>query len=195
MKTSNRPVIGDPPALPEKSRRGRQPRQSEPVAPTDLPAEMAQGIDANLLQGHSVNALLAEDLTARQLELSTLLCRLQAFGYLNQFTGLARLKWLQEMKESKAYKGCKVLNAAGEIVELRAFEDLCECVGLSYRKVAEDLQNLAAFGEAFLEASQSLGLGYRELRRLRALPEEEREVIIDEEKLRNDPDTLLDKLA
>jgi hypothetical protein len=164
------------------------------AAPAELPEDLDRGMRATMAQARSVETLLAEDITRRQLEVSTLVGRMQAFGYINQFTGIARLKWLKEMKESKAYKGCKFQAANGEIVTLRTFEELCEHIGTSRSKVDEDLQNLAAFGESFLEASQSLGLGYRELRKLRALPPEEREVVIDEEKLRNDPETLLDKL-
>ena len=117
---------------------------------------------------------------------------IQAFNYMNQFTELARLKLLADLKESKEYKGCSaVIN--GEVKELKTFEDLCQASGVSYRKVAEDLQNLAFFGEEFMEASKRLGLGYRDFRKLRALPEDDRKLILEGEAVsEKDPEALKD---
>ena len=80
-------------------------------------------------------ALLAKDMTRKQLEVSELLGRIRAVDFLHQFTGMARLKWLKEMKESKAYKGCKTLNAQEEAVEITSFESLCALIGVSRSKV------------------------------------------------------------
>ena len=110
----------------------------------------------------------------------------QAFSFMKEFSDLARLKWLKERKESKDYKGLQCLGSKGELCTLRTFEDLCSCVGLSYRKVSEDLQNLATFGEEFMKSASRIGLGYRELRKLRALPETD----IKELEATDDPDAL-----
>lgn len=116
----------------------------------------------------------------------------QAFNYMNQFTGLARLKLLADLKESQEYKGCSAV-VNGEVKELKTFEDLCLACGVSYRKTAEDLQNLAVFGEDFMQASKDLGLGYRDLRKLRALPEDDRKLVVEGEAVAgNDPEALKD---
>lgn len=52
-------------------------------------------------------------------------------------------------------------------------------MGYSVNKIDEDLQNLSKFGEDFLETSQRLGLGYREMRKLRKLPEDARAEIVE----------------
>lgn len=67
----------------------------------------------------------------------------------------------------------------GQPATVANFEDFCTACGFSPRKVYEDLQNLNYFGEEFMETSQRLGLGYREMRKLRQLPEEARAEIVD----------------
>lgn len=95
----------------------------------------------------------------------------QAFTFIRDFTDIARLKWLKERKELKDYKGLSIPDKNGNLKALRSFEDLCACMGVSYSKVSEDLKNLATFGETFMQSSAKIGLGYRDLRKLRALPE------------------------
>lgn len=108
----------------------------------------------------------------------------QALDYIQKFSGLARLKWLAERKESGDYKGSSVVNSDGSLRTLKTFEDLCDFVGHSYRKIHEDLQNLSTFGEGLLQAQEALGLGYRDLRLLRAgikaLPPEEQQKVLDD---------------
>lgn len=133
--------------------------------------------------------------TAQQVHSSESLGQLRAFYFMEQFSNIAKLKLLAELKEAKAYKGQKALNAKGELVEMNNFEDVCDVLGISLSKAKEDLQNLAVFGEEFLEASQRLGLGYRQLRQLRALPEDTRQLVIEGEAVRsNDPEALKDLL-
>ena len=57
------------------------------------------------------------------------------------------------------------------------------------------MQNLNTFGEEFLELSQNLGLGYRDLRKLRKLPEDARAEIVDAEFSESaDKEELLEKI-
>ena len=65
-----------------------------------------------------------------------------------------------------------MISASGESVTVTTFSEFCECLGMSYEKVNLDIQNLSALGEDFLVTSKRLGLGYRELSKLRKLPED-----------------------
>lgn len=174
------------------ARRGRPVVPPAPVEPLpELPGAVAASIDAT----RQVAATLAEAVTAQQVQLAETVGQLRAFDFITRFTGLARLKFLAELKESKAYRGQMATNPKGELVEMTSFEDVCEVLGVSVSKAKEDLLNLATFGEEFLEASQRLGLGYRQLRRLRALPEEARQLVIEGEAVQeSDPEALKDLL-
>ena len=66
---------------------------------------------------------------------------------------------------------------------------------MSYEKVNLDIQNLSALGEDFLVTSKRLGLGYRELSKLRKLPEDARAEIVDAEFSESaDKEELLEKI-
>ena len=124
---------------------------------------------------------------------------LTAFQYNETANRVAMLKLLAQIRDSKAYKGARVTSRiTGEIVEVKSWEEFCNAYGYSYRKIAEDLQNLAAVGGDFMEMQDKLGLGYRDLRLLRkgitALPPEERKAVLDEVASAEGPDELKARL-
>ena len=135
---------------------------------------------------------VSQVITAQNLTFAEGVGTVKALDLVGRFTGIARTKWFAERKETKDYKGASVSHD-GKVITLRTFEELCGVMGVSYEKVKIDLQNLAAFGEEFLERSQQMGLGYRDLRKLRALPEEER-ITIEGKVVEggNDPEVLKD---
>lgn len=64
---------------------------------------------------------------------------------------------------------------------------------MSREKADQDILNLSMFGEDFLETSQRMGLGYRDLRKLRKLDDADREVIINGESVKTeDRESLID---
>ncbi|NHZ48619.1 hypothetical protein [Nitratidesulfovibrio liaohensis] len=174
------------------ARRGRPATATTPVEPLpDLPGAVTASIEAT----RTVATTLAEAVTAQQMTLAEGFGMARAFDFMSRFTGLARTKWLAERKESGDYKGLSMPNAQGQLVELRTFEDLCEVLGVSRSKADEDIKNLMLLGEEFLEASQRLGLGYRQLRQLRALPDDARQLVIEGEAVKeSDPEALKDLL-
>lgn len=70
-------------------------------------------------------------------------------------------------------------DADGNTRRVGSWSDFCNVLGYSVNKIDEDLQNLSVFGEDFLESSKRLGLGYREMRKLRKLPDDARAEIIE----------------
>ncbi len=114
----------------------------------------------------------------------------KAFDLTANFANIAKTKWLLERKESGDYKTAYVTDKNGTVVQLKTFEALCDYAGVSIRKANEDIQNLTFFGESFMQASEKLGLGYRQMRALRKLPSADLETIIAEEKKSNDPEVL-----
>ena len=81
---------------------------------------------------------------------------------------LATKAMTQDLGEAYEAMGMiKAFSFIRKIATVTNFEDFCAAWGFSPRKVYEALQNLNYFGEEFMETSQRLGLGYREMRKLR----------------------------
>ena len=104
-----------------------------------------------------------------------LLGQISATSYIKKVVTCSDLLLIRQMKESKLYKGLQI-PVGGKEVTITNFAEFCElALGVSREKINLDLQNLAALGEEFYAASQKMGLTYRQLRALRAMPEGDRE--------------------
>ena len=134
--------------------------------------------DLRLSEQQDAVALAAKAMTQDIAEAHEAMGMVRAFGFVNKLMTVGTLKVMREVKEAKKYKGL-VTYIDGELTTVGSWEEFCKACGLTRQKVDEDLQNLSKFGEEFLETSQRLGLGYREMRKLRQLPEEARAEIVD----------------
>lgn len=106
--------------------------------------------------------------------------QIQAFNNIRKYATVAEIITFKKVKESKQYKGLIYKNDVGESATVADLEDVCKhFFKRSYRSMQEDLQSLEDFGQSFLESSQNMGLGYREMRKLRQLPEESQQLIIN----------------
>lgn len=136
---------------------------------------------------------LATAVNQQQIALSEKIGALKAFEFTKKLLTVSTIKMLAEVKESQEYKGLQVLSHDGKLLTVSTWEDFCLSIGISRQKVDLDIQNLSAFGEEFLETSQRMGIGYRDLRKLRKLPEDEQQVIINGEAVKaEDKESLID---
>lgn len=128
-----------------------------------------------------------------QLLLSEKVGALKATGFFKKVSTVTEIKMLAEIKEAKEYKGLKILDRDGNWQHVTTWEQFCKALGHSREKVDEDIRNIAIFGEEFLETSQRMGIGYRDLRKLRKIPDDERDVIINGEAVQaGDKDSLIE---
>lgn len=123
-------------------------------------------------------ALAAQALTQDIAEAHEAMGMIKAFGFVNKLLTVGTLKILTEIKNNKKYKGL-VTYIDGKLTTVGSWEQYCKACGFSVNKVDEDLLNLSVLGEEFLEDSQRLGLGYRDLRKLRKLPDDARAEIVE----------------
>lgn len=100
-------------------------------------------------------------------QVNQLLGMMQYGQFLERVNKLTLVKTLAQLKERKAYKGLVVTTPMGGVVRIETWAQLCSTFGLDRHTVDQDLLNLAAFGEAMLEAQSKMGVGYRQLRGLR----------------------------
>ena len=151
--------------------------------------------DLRLSEQQDAVALATKAMTQDLAEAYEVMGTLKAFNFVQKLLTVGSLKKLQEIKETKKYKGLSVVDDSGNLLTVGNFADFCKACGLSDKKVYEDLQNLNYFGEEFMETSQRLGLGYREMRKLRQLPEEARAEIVDADySATTDKEELIEKI-
>ncbi|MCF2829811.1 MULTISPECIES: hypothetical protein [unclassified Pseudoalteromonas] len=123
-----------------------------------------------------------KDLLASKQDALLQLGQIQAFSFMGKLVTVTELKLALQIKETKSYKGLTYQDDKGKVVTVTTWEQCCkhilktDCQNLDRRLV-----NLQQFGEEFFEAAQQMKLGYRDLRALRQLPEEDQTLVIESE--------------
>lgn len=155
----------------------------------DLPPAFTTTDDA-LRAGHVETLAREADLVAIKQGLSDdrdlvnqLLGQVQMARSFARFADVVSLTKLKHIKETKMYRalaGKKAFDPDGnEIADVGTFDGFCQALGLSRSKVDEDLTNLTAFGEEAMKSLSAIGIGYRELRQYRRLPEDQKTALIE----------------
>ena len=126
---------------------------------------------------------------AAQIQLSEWVGQRKLSAALRKLLTISDLIELQKYKETKAYKGLRVLNN-GKVLTVSTFNELCASCGESEPHINEQLLNLRTFGPAFMETVDQ-SIGYRGLRSLRKLPDDEKTALIEAAKS-GDKDQLVD---
>lgn len=155
----------------------------------DLPPAFTTTDDA-LRAGHVETLAREADLVAIKQGLSDdrdlvnqLLGQVQMARSFARFADVVSLTKLKHIKETKMYRalaGKKAFDPDGnEIADVGTFDGFCQALGLSRSKVDEDLTNLSAFGEEAMKSLSAIGIGYRELRQYRRLPEDQKSALIE----------------
>lgn len=130
-------------------------------------------------QAQQATAMSANHMTQDKAQAYEMLGMVKMSDFTRKLVTVSHIKVLAEFKETKKYKGLDIQDTKGNWLHVTKWEDFCNALGYSREKIDMDILNLSAFGEDFLETSQRLGLGYREMRKLRQLPEEARAEIVD----------------
>lgn len=108
--------------------------------------------------------------------------QIQAFNFIGKLVTVTELKVVQQIKESKSYKGLTYSNENGELVTVTTWDECCKhFLHTDSQNIDNRLRNLQQFGEEFFEAAQQMKLGYRDLRALRQLPEEAQTLVMESE--------------
>lgn len=120
-----------------------------------------------------------------------LLGQAQMADAISKLTATVAVSKMAYVKENKLYRqlvGVKNRDGRGLA---GTWEEFCELLGTSAPKVNEDIANLQSFGEAALESMSRMGIGYRELRQYRRLPQDQKLALIEAAKA-GDKGELLD---
>ena len=109
-----------------------------------------------------------------------LLGHAQMAGALEAFSRTVRIAKLALVKEKKLYRalgGGK--SPHGAQVLSGTWAEFCGLLGRSVDQVDRDIANVRAFGEEALDSMSRMGIGYRELRQFRQLPQDQQAALIE----------------
>lgn len=113
---------------------------------------------------------------------NNLLGRIEAFDFISKLTTVGSVKLLAELKESRKYIGLTYFDNKGNCRSIGTWAEFCKHkLHSSKSSVDERIINFKLLGEEFLETSQSIGLGVKDLRKLRQLPKGKQVLIIESE--------------
>ncbi|MHC8342274.1 hypothetical protein [Pseudomonas sp. RT6P73] len=160
--------------------------------------EVAEAIDLPALDGAALTAdqnLMATMLASHSEErdlVNQLLGQAQAAGAFEDFSRTVRISKLAFVKENKLYRAIKGMKLrTGPEILTGTWEEFCQVLGRSVDQVDEDIRNLRLFGESALDSMSRMGIGYREMRQYRRLPEDAKAALIEVAKA-GDKDAFVD---
>ncbi|MCW9058738.1 MAG: hypothetical protein OQL11_07700 [Gammaproteobacteria bacterium] len=140
--------------------------------------QLLQAEEEYRVSGYTENRDLANQLVGR-------IQMAQGIAKLATVASLSDLAYIKENKLYQSLAGKKITTPdGGELATVATWEGFCEALGYSRRKIDEQLQNLREFGEEALDAMTRAGIGYRSLRKLRKLPDDDRQMVINGEAVR-----------
>ena len=109
-----------------------------------------------------------------------LLGQVQMADAFTKFSLTVRTSKLNFVKENKLYRSLKGKKSPNGYDFLTGtWEEFCNLLGISVQKADLDIQNLKEFGEEALDSMSQMGIGYRELRQYRKLPEDQKSALIE----------------
>ena len=150
--------------------------KAQPTAPIELPVLDGEMLTANQ---NAVATMLAAHSEERDL-VNQLLGQAQAAGAFEDFSRTVRISKLAFVKENKLYRAIKGMKLrTGPEILSGTWEEFCQVLGRSVDQVDEDIRNLRQFGENALDSMSRMGIGYREMRQYRRLPEDAQAALIE----------------
>ncbi|MGX2039869.1 hypothetical protein ACWJKU_07000 [Methylocaldum sp. MU1018] len=108
-----------------------------------------------------------------------LLGQAQMAGAFEQFSRTVSVSKLEIVKKNKLYQQLAGMRAPNGSELKGTWAEFCGLLGMSEDKADLDIKNLQAFGEEALESMSRMGIGYRELRQFRRLPDDQKTALGD----------------
>ncbi|EBA9494602.1 hypothetical protein CEZ52_23285 [Salmonella enterica] len=145
------------------------------------PAELAPDVELNpeLEVTQNLMATVSSQLSDERDLLNQLLGQAQMADAFAQFSLTVRTSKLAFVKENKLYRALKGKKTPDGQELSGTWDEFCRLLGKSSQHIDEELLNLRVLGEEALESMSRMGIGYRELRQFRRLPEDQKSALIE----------------
>ncbi len=155
----------------------RKPLETEldPIPVAELPQDIAQAV-------HDMTAIESAYGEERDL-LNQLLGQAQMADAFAKFSVTVTTSKLAYVKENKLYRALAGRKSGDGHQFSGTWEEFCSLLGRSREQIDEDIRNLKSLGEEALESMSRMGIGYREMRQFRRLPEDQKTALIEVAKL------------
>lgn len=134
---------------------------------------------------------IAQDIGEERDLVNQLLGQAQMADAIGKFTATVAVSKMAYVKENKLYRGLAGMRDRDGRGLSGTWEEFCDLLGTSAPKVNEDINNLRTFGEEALDSMSRMGIGYREMRQYRRLPEDQQAALIEVAKT-GDKDAFID---
>jgi hypothetical protein len=108
-----------------------------------------------------------------------LLGQAQMADAFSKFSKTVFISKLSFVKENKLYRALQGKPGEDGLQCQGTWEEFCNMLGWAPQHANEAINNLRAFGEEALESMSRMGIGYRELRQYRRLPEDQKAALIE----------------
>lgn len=149
--------------------------KAQPIDAAELPVLNGETLIANQ---NAMTSILASHSEERDL-VNQLLGQAQMAESFAKFSLTVSTSKLAYVKETKLYKGLNGKTSADGQQFTGTWDEFCSLLGRSRQQVDEDIANLRTLGEEALESMSRMGIGYRELRQYRRLPEDQKTALIE----------------
>lgn len=157
-------------------------RKAQPAAP--LVADAPLDAEALVATQNIMGAVTTEMQEERDL-VNQLLGQAQMAESFAKFSLTVSTSKLAFVKENKLYRALAGKKTADGQQFSGTWDEFCGLLGRSRQQIDEDIANLRALGEEALESMSRMGIGYRELRQWRRLPDDARSALIEAAKQGN----------
>lgn len=142
----------------------------------ELPALDGEALTAN----QNLMAAMIDSQSDERDLLNQLLGQAQMADSFAKFSLTVRTSKLAYVKENKLYKALKGKKTPdGQGFLSGTWDEFCGLLGRSVAQIDEDIANLRSLGEEALDSMSRMGIGYREMRQYRRLPEDHQAALIE----------------
>ncbi|RRV28627.1 hypothetical protein EGJ23_04400 [Pseudomonas sp. o96-267] len=108
-----------------------------------------------------------------------LLGQAQMADAFSKFSKTVFISKLSFVKENKLYRALQGKSSEDGLQCQGTWDEFCNMLGWVPQHANEAINNLRAFGEEALDSMSRMGIGYRELRQYRRLPEDDKSALIE----------------
>lgn len=143
--------------------------------------ELAPDVTLNpeLITSQNLMATVSSHMTDERDLLNQLLGQAQMADAFAQFSKTVLTSKMAFVKENKLYQSLKGKKGQDGLEFSGTWAEFCNLLGYTPEHANESINNLQTFGEEALESMSRMGIGYRELRQFRRLPEDQKSALIE----------------